>query len=686
MRVSLNWLKDFADIQAPAAEVSHRLTMAGLEIEGMEEAADGDILFEVNVTPNRPDCLSILGVAREAAAAFGRTLRVPDTAISGDAPASGIKVEISNPELCGRYAGRLISNVRVCETPEWIKNRLEKCGIRSLNNNIVDITNYVLLEMGHPLHAFDADKIQENLIRVAVAGTGRTITTLDGIERELPPDSLLIWDGRKPVAIAGVMGGEESAVTTSSTNIFLEAAYFEPYSVRRTSKKLGLRSEASYRFERGTDIEFLENALDRAALLMQETGGGTIHRIVDAYPVKYAAPAVEVRYSRVNSLLGTGLKNEEMLEILGRIGLKTEDRGDFFVVFPPSYRRDITGYVDVIEEIARIYNFSNIPVRNPRAVLSDGVLNRKEAIAGKIKESVRHSGFSEVINYSFMNPGDLDKLKLPQGDNRRKYLTVMNPLRSEEALMRTTLLPSLINNFLFNLSRGAGDVALFEFARVFINNGASLPSEELRLCGIYYREQARSVWPENAPSFFIVKGALQSLYQELNLRGLSYLPSQEAFLHKGKSADIYADGNKLGFIGELSPQVAEGLGLKVHRPEIIVFELDIDAVMAASPATRAYVQVPKYPAIERDIAVIMDEGITSAEALDALNGFAPEIMEKVELFDHYKGKNIPQDKKSLAFRIVYRSRERTLTDSEIETVHAELVAYFLQKTGGELRQ
>lgn len=685
MKVSLDWIKDFADIQAPAEEVAHRLTMAGLEIEGMEKSPDGDVLMEVNVTPNRPDCLNIFGIAREAAAAFGKTVSVPDATVSGASPATGFKIEILDPQLCGRYSGRLLKGIRVCDTPEWISNRLEKCGIRSLNNNIVDITNYILLEMGHPLHAFDADKLSDGTIRVAVAGDNISIRTLDGVDRNLPADSLLIWDGRAPVAVAGVMGGEESAVTTSSVNIFLEAAYFEPFSIRRTSKKLGLRSESSYRFERGTDIEFLENALNRAALLMQQTGGGTIHEIVESYPVKYVSPEIIVYYDRVNALLGTALKKDEMLEILGRIGLYATDKGDFFVVSPPAFRRDITGYVDVVEEIARLYDYGRIPVRNPRAVLSDGVLNRKEALIEKVKDSVRHSGFSEVINYSFMNSGDMDLLRIGQDDRRRRYLTVMNPLRQEDALMRTALLPSLINNFLFNLSRGMKDIRLFESARVFIAGDERLPFEELRLGGIYYREQAPAVWNENAPPFYVVKGVIESLCGELGINGLKFIPSQEPFLHKGKSADLVIGDRKTGFAGELSPIVVEGLNLKIQKPEIVVFELDFDAIMPMPPDARRYVQIPKYPAIERDIAVILDEEITAGETLRVLNGFISDILEKVELFDHYKGKNIPQGKKSLAFRIVYRSRERTLTDAEVETVHNALLSYFLKETGGELR-
>jgi phenylalanyl-tRNA synthetase beta chain len=608
MRVSLDWIKEFVDVTAAPQEVADRLTMAGLEVEGME-VADGDTLLEVNVTPNRPDCLSMLGIAREVAAVFGAVLKQPRTDIEKELPASGITVDILDPDLCPRYTGRLIKGISVRESPEWMKDRLEKCGIRSLNN-IVDITNYVLLELGHPLHAFDAGKLAKGMIRVARAGEDSTITTLDGLERKLPEDALLIWDGKAPVAVAGIMGGEGSSVADDTIDVFLESAYFEPTSIRRTSRNLGLRSESSYRFERGTDIEFLENALNRAALLMKELGGGTIHEIVDAYPGRYVPQKVEVGYSRVNALLGTAITKEEMLSILSRIGIRTEDRGDSFYAYPPPYRRDILKYWDVVEEIARIHGFANIPVKNPRTVLSDGILNRKDISINKIKESVRYSGFTEVVNYSFMNPSDLDLLGIPDDDMRRRHIRVKNPLRQEESLMRTTLVPSLINNFLYNVSRGIRDIRLFELSRVFIDEGGRLPLETVRLGGILYREKMSSVWKEDTPAFFIMKGSLEALFEELKISGLSYGPSEEVFLHKGKSADIMAGKRKLGFIGEIGPGIVERLNLKVSRPEVMVFELSVDILLSLVSETVKYESIPKYPSIERDIAIILDDAVT----------------------------------------------------------------------------
>ncbi len=684
MKISLDWIKEFADLTAPDQEVADRLTMAGLEIEGMEQT-HGDTLLEVNVTPNRPDCLSILGVAREAAAAFGLPVRLPDTAIREKLPPSDVAVEILDPGLCGRYTGRLISGVRITATPDWIKRRLESCGIRSLDNNVVDITNYVLLEMGHPLHAFDADRLAGKRIRVGRAGKEMTVRTLDAAERKVPAESLLIWDGGSPVAIAGIMGGEGSSVTSGTVNVFLESAYFEPFSIRRTSKALGLRSESSYRFERGTDIEFLVTALDRASLLIRQTGGGTIHEMVDAYPEKYEPPPVEVTFERINTLLGATLGSGEIVKILGRIGLRIEEKGDRIIVTPPAFRRDIRIAEDVIEEVARLYGYGNIPVRIPRAPLSDGVPNRRLEAVGRAGEAMRKSGFTEVINYSFMNTADLDMLGISANDERRKHIEVKNPLRQEDGHMRTTLLPALVNNLTYNASRGMRDVRLYEIAKVYIDESGRLPREALRLGGILFRENVPALWKEEGDPFFIVKGGLEALCEEFRLKDVSYVPSSEPFLHPGKAADIHVQDRRIGYLGEMGPAVTETLAIKTGKPQIIVFELDLDALFSLMPERCTYEPFPRYPAVDRDIAVIMDESIPAAELIRHMKEHDPSIIETVELFDVYKGKHVPEGKKSLAFRIVYRSRERTLTDTEVEGIHAGLVASVLKKTGGALR-
>lgn len=720
MRVPYEWIKEFVDISAKPDQVSEKLTMIGFEVEGAESVHD-DIVFEVNVTPNRPDCLSMIGIARELSAAYKKPLKIPPHEIKGEQPISDFSVEILNPELCNRYAGRVITGVRISDSPEWLTARLKKCGIRSINN-IVDITNYVLLEFGHPLHAFDADtlkgkkvivstpdsfkKTQEKpppqcppLVRGGIGGVNAhlndspettelktKIKTLDGIEREIPGDSLLIWDAENPVAIAGVMGGSETEVTDKTKNIFLESAYFDPFSVKKTSKKIGLVSESSYRFERGTDIQFMEKALNRATLMIQEIAGGTIHEIIDAYPVKYVPEPVEVKYERINKILGIHLLQTGMLEILERLGIRTEIRKDVFNVYPPAHRRDIKRESDVAEEIARIYGYNSIPTTIPRSPLSLGRLNKKAINVNGTRDAMRKAGFTEVINYSFMGISSLDMIGIPDSDRRRKTISISNPISQDECLLRTTLIPALIRNLKYNLDRGMKDIRIFEIARVFVDTGESLPLEELRLGGIFYRDKYPSLWKEDARGFFITKGALESLFEELEIRGYSFSPSSEPFLHLGQASDMYVSDSCIGYLGVLGPDVVEKLDLKKQKPEIVLFELNLDLLLTCIPDSIQYSSIPKFPAIERDIAIVFDETIPSSQIKEIIKSFLTDLIEDVSVFDYFKGGNIPEGKKSLAFNIIYRAKDRTLRDEEVEELHTSLINYLFEKTGGELRK
>lgn len=681
------WLKELVAITAAAEEVAERLTMIGFEVEGMEQV-DDDTVFEINVTPNRPDCLSIIGLAREISAAFNVPLKMPLHNIKGDLRNPDFSVEILNPELCNRYAGRVIKDVVISESPEWIQKRLDKCGIRSINN-VVDITNYVLLEYGHPLHAFDADTITGRKIRVATpdtaSGKKTKIKTLDGVERAIPGDSLLIWDSEDPIAIAGVMGGLETEVNDATKDIFLESAYFEPSSVRRTSKRLNLASESSYRFERGTDIEFLEKALNRAALLIHKVADGTFHKIIDAYPVKYRPESIPVQYKKINRILGTELRKEEMLEIVQRLEIATEDRGDFFVVYPPAFRRDIKRESDLAEEISRSYGYDRIPVRVPRSPLSSSQSDKRMETIVRIREGMRKSGFTEVINYSFMSPSSLDIIAVPEGDRRRNAIAIRNPLRKEDSLLRTTLVPSLIENLRFNLDRGIKDIRFFEVSKVFEDMGKELPFEELRLGGIFYREKAPSLWKEETHNFFITKGALESLFEELKIREYSFVPSSEPFLNNGQASDIFISDSPVGYIGVLNPEIIERLNLK-KKIEVVLFELNLNSLVSSIPDSIQYSPVPKYPYIERDIAIVVDEAIPAIEITKLIMAFPSELIEEVSIFDYYKGSHIPAGKKSLAFSILYRSKERTLTDQEVEQLHSSIMEHIMKMTGGELRK
>ena len=683
MRVPFEWLKEFININLSAEEVAETLTLIGLEVEA-KERLDNDVIFEVNVTPNRPDCLSIFGIARELSAALNIPLKSPEHKIKGEDLNGDFKIEILDAGLCHRYAGRVIKDVKVSHSPEWLKNRINKCGIRAINN-IVDITNYVLLELGHPLHAFDLNTLAEKTIRIGIAGKGNEIVTLDGVERKLPPDALLIWDAKNPVAIAGIMGGSDTEVTDSTRDIFLEIAYFEPISIRRTSRTLGLKSESSYRFERGADIEFLGKALDRAASLAQEIAGGRIYKKVDVYPKRFEQVSISVRYDKVNRILGTSIPNPEMINIIKRLGIEVDISKDSFSVKPPAFRLDLKREADIIEEIARLYGYHRIKTTIPKASISAGNSDRKRISVLRIKELIRKAGFTEAINYSFMNENNLDILNIPAEDRRRKTITIRNPLRKEDSLLRTTLIPSLIEDFIYNFSRGIKVIKIFEVAKVFEDIGRPLPLEITYLDGICYMEKQPALWREDANSFYLVKGMLEALFDDLHIRGYTFSPSQEPFLHTGQSCDIRVSGSSVGFLGALSPLVVDKLGLKVPKPEIIVFEMDVDKLISMIPVSLEYSPIPKFPYIERDIAIIVDDRLTSSDVENLIRTYPSELIEDVSIFDLYKGENIPEGKKSLAFTIRYRSRHRTLTEAEVEDLHLNIVKYIETETGGKLR-
>ncbi len=683
MLVSLKWIEEFISTGLSAEETAHSLTMGGLEIEGLEAHGDDHVL-EVNVTPNRSDCLSVLGIARELSAITGKELKLPPYEVEASGP-SEFKLEILDPELCPRYAGRVIRGVKIAESPEWMRSMLKKCGIRSINN-IVDITNYVLLEFGHPLHAFDLATLSGATIRIGVAGPGVKFRALDDSERQMPDDALMILDSVRPVAIAGVMGGAETEVSASTTDVFLESAYFNPASIRKTSKLLGLSTEASYRFERGTDIIMLEHAMDRAALLMAEIAGGTVMGKVDAWPGEVNFPPVLVRPDRINKVLGTDIAREEMIGILTRLGLDVHDPGDksdTITVTPPAFRPDITIEEDIIEEVARMHGYDNIPT----AVAVAGI----EPTGGKasphlaaLKSVFLTCGFNEAVNYSFMNIKALDKLGVEDNDVRRKCVRVLNPLRSEDEHLRTTLLPALVENLAYNLSRGSGDVSLFEASKVFIDEGDELPQEPLRMAAISHHGSGPALYQETSEPFFRMKGVLEALLETIRVTGIAYTPSKEPFLHPGKGADVLVSGRKCGYIGVLSPDVVEGSGIKTKQ-EVVVLELDLDMLLSAISEDIQYRPVPRFPAIERDVALVLDKETSSAEVLDAMRTQGSDFIEDVSVFDVYEGKGVPEGKKSLAFNIRYRAKDRTMTDEEVDNLHSALVTHVIRETGGTLR-
>lgn len=691
MKVPFSWLTEYIEGEIELKRTSDALTMAGLEV-GAIEKIDGDTILDLEITPNRADCLSIIGIAREIKAIFGLKLKKPSFKIKKELKDDKFTISIANPELCYRYAGRIVRDVKISSSPQWLKKRLEASGIRSINN-IVDITNYVLLEYGHPLHAFDLDRLEGYQIRVgtpeAFGKSMEEIVTLDGVKRKINHDDLLIWDGVKPIAVAGIMGGANTEVTDKTTNILIESAYFKPERIRKTSKRLGLSTEASYRFERGTDIETLKEALDRAAFLIQELTGGSVYEIIDVYPVKIPEKKILFSMEKICNFIGVTLKDEEILRILELLEINVVKKDEkFYIASIPTHRHDLAIEEDIAEEVARIYGYDIIPAQMPSAfkyVTENHELTKKRKFLNLIRDYLISLGYSEAVNFSFMSPDELDVLGIRENDIRRHYISLVNPLRQEESIMRTMLLPNLLKNTEKNTARGIENLRLFEIGKVFIaQEGASLPQEIVHLGIITKKEELKSSFKDDPYDFYALKGLVEGVFRHFKINNMRYIRSNEVFLHPGQSADILIEKEKIGFIGVISPEVLSKLDFKT-RPFICMAELDLDRLFSFTEIERKYKPFSIYPAIKRDTALILPIDFESQRIFDIVNSFDNELIENIFIFDVYQGKGIPEGKKSIAFRITYRAFDRTLTAEEVENIHNKLIGKIMAETGAVLR-
>jgi len=683
MKVSANWLKEFVDFTLSPGELAHLLTMAGLEVEGFE-TIDDDTILEVSITPNRADCLSTLGIAREISANLGIPLRYPSISVHED-EAVHPQIEIVDTLLCHRYASRIIYDVRVGKSPEWLARRLELHGMRSVNN-VVDATNLVLLEMGHPLHAFDLDMLEGKRIVVKRAGEVMDFKTLDGEDRRLAEEMLLIWDAKRPVAIAGVMGGLNSEVTSSTVNILLESAYFDPVSVRRTSKALGLTTEASYRFERGTDIGMVVKALDRVTALIKEVAGGRVTALTDNYPVSYTPPDIYVRFRKIRGLLGIDIEESSIEDILRRLGLNYKREGEGIFVTPPTYRRDIIRDVDVIEEVARLYGYERIPPSMPAIRVNRTGKDRDFRVINMIKDAMVKAGFAEVINLSFLNPSSLDTLGIQGEDRRRRLIFIKNPLKKEESCLRTTLVPSILSNAVLNQNRGERSFSLFELSRVFLKAEGTLPDEVLQMVAIHCRPSRASIWEKPHNGFYDVKGAVEALFDLCRIRDYSFEKDRippEPYLHPGRSCSIKVGDVIIGSAGELHPAIVSAYELK---GDISMFEINnIEPLIRSIHQRIVFRELPRFPYVERDISILVDRVVPVERIKKVILSLNADIIESIRLFDVYTGKQIPQGKKSVAFTIRYRALERTLTDVEVDEIHSKVIDTLKHKINAELR-
>ncbi len=651
-----------------------------------------DTAFEIGLTPNRPDCLSLVGVAREVAAICGQPLRLPTIEISpaGEDISTACQVEIEDPQGCPRYAARMVRNVKIGPSPDWMVQRLESIGMRSINN-VVDVTNYVMMELGHPLHAFDFRELSAGKIIVRRASEGESFVALDDSEHKLSREDLMICDGERPVAMAGVMGGQNSEVQDDTSCVLLEAAYFNPVSIRRTSKRHGLHTESSHRFERGADVDMVPVALDRAATLIAQLAGGQVaNGVIDNYPAPLEKAEITLSAEKTGRLLGIYVDLSQIRRLLEGIGLTTAtnktDASGLIDVVVPSFRPDLEREVDLIEEIARLYGYDNIPVTMPLANLESQASKVELKYEEKLRNALVGCGFSEIINYSFVAPDAVKKLALAAEDPRLQSVRILNPLTEDQAVMRTSLVPSMLETLAKNLAYRTTDLHLFEMRPVFFAaTDTTAGRQELHLATAMTGARDPFSWAgsDARVDFFDLKGVLEKLLDILGVQKVSFsAESPEPYLHPGKSARVKSGEALLGVIGEIHPEIQQEFDL--DQP-VYLFELNLDQVFALAGHRDAFFVPSKFPAVERDSALLIDEAVEAETVLQIARKNLGKLGQDAVIFDVYRGKGIPEGKKSLALRVRYGSTEKTLTEQEITKAHGRLVRSICHQLGAEIR-
>ncbi len=634
-------------------------------------------VIDFEITPNRPDCLSMIGMAREAAATFGGEVKYPDSRCTHEdgRTDSYISVEINKPELCKRYVARVVNDVKISQSPWWLQKRLMYAGMRPINN-IVDITNYIMLEYGQPIHAFDIRNIKGSRICVDTAHDGEVFTTLDGTERKLSADMLMIRDGERAVAIAGVMGGLNSEIVGDTTTIVIESANFQIDSVRNTSKKLGLRTEASARFEKGVDPELAGIAADRVCRLIELLGAGTVAAgAVDVYPQKVQVSPVSVRVDRVNQILGTKLSIDQLDGIFRSLQMKTEAADGIIRVWAPSVRLDLQKEIDFVEEAARIYGYDKLNSTLPRGNSESGK-TRLQQLRDLAKDSLVGMGYSEIQTYSFVSPKGVDNICMEKDSEERDMVRLLNPLGEENSVMRTTLTPNMMEVLARNASRNISRARAFELGNTFhkMPRTEDLPRETENLCIACYGE---------GEDFFTLKGAVEELLLKMGIHKAEYkAESALGTYHPGRCALILNGGEKIGEIGEIHPDVLEkyDIGVKVW-----CCRLNFTRIADMADTEHYYSPLPRYPSTARDISLLAEEDITVSSMKAVIEGNGAGLLEKVELFDIYRGKQVPAGKKSVSFNLTYRASDRTLTDTEVNKVHESILKALHEKLHAVLR-
>lgn len=650
-----------------------------------------DVVLDINLTSNKQDCFCITGLAREAAAVLGKTMHLPDMSVqeaAGGEAAALVQVQVKAPELCSRFATRVLKNIKIMPSPDWMQKHLRACGMRPISN-VVDVTNYVMLELGQPMHAYDYDKVGGHTLVVRRADKGEKLVTLDEQERQLDPSMITIGDTTHAIGLGGVMGGLETEVTCKTVNVILESATFNGTSIRRTSTALGLRSEASGRFERGVDTVLCHNALNRAAHLLEQMGAcETVAGIVEAYPQEYQQPVITVDPTAMNTRIGIEIPKAEMVKILEKLEFKVEDQGNTLKVTVPSWRQDVTCDADISEEIARMHSYDKIESHQPVLAMTQGRQDVIEDVRDMMMDCLVAAGLDEVVTYSFVHPNVYDKLLLAPGDARRQYIKIKNPISDEFSVMRTTMLPSLLTTASYNLARQLESVKIFEIGRTFRPKALPLtdfPVENRTVCIVLSGRREDLNWTHGKDNmdFYDIKGVLEALLAKLQIKDYELVKPEEPYLHPGKSCSVKYQGQVIGYFGELHPAVAKNFDVPT---DTYVAELAVEPLVSAAAQIPQYKHLPKFPGTSRDIAVVVPEQVTMKELIAVIRENAGSLLQQVRLFDVYTGKQVATGSKSMAFNLTFQAEDRTLKDEEIDTVIKNVVERVQQSYQAALRK
>ena len=650
-----------------------------------------DTVLDIDLTANKQDCFCMTGIAREAAAVLGKTMRMPDMSVkeaAGGDVHEMMRNEIEIPELCSRFTNRVLKNIKIMPSPDWMQNELRACSVRPINN-VVDVTNYVMMELGQPMHAYDYDTLKDHALIVRRAKPGEHLRTLDDQDRALTTDMITIADTEKAVGLGGVMGGLITEVTDKTTTVILEAAAFNGPSIRRTSKALGLRSEASMRFERGVDIANCHRALDRAAHLLEEMGAcETVCGIADAYPVPYKPAVITVTPEAINTRIGVEIPKEEMVEILTRLQFDVKEDDGALVITAPTWRQDVTCDADISEEIARMHSYDKIESHNPELALRQGKEDPMEEVKSEAEDYLASAGLDEVMTYTFIHPSFVDKMMLKADDCRRNVIKLMNPISDEFGVMRTTMLPSLLNTAAYNLARQAESVKIFEVGRVYLPKALPLTEhpEERRVIGaVMSGRRSELNWTSGKDSvdFYDMKGVVEGLLEKMQLAEYELAACEETYMHPGKSCVVKAGGKAIGYFGCLHPTAAANFDVP---EETYVLELELAPLAESALRVPQYAHLAKFPGTSRDIAVVVPKEVTVQELEGVLRANAGELLQGIRVFDVYTGKQVTEGCKSVAFNLTFQAEDRTLTDGEIDPIIKDVVAKVAEAYAAQLRK